>query len=453
VIYDNLPLNSPPPQFTTAVNLQGTTGTNFLKNGGINSANFTPGVLTAAQARARTSYYLADQTLPYSLNWTLGVEHVFARNYTFEARYVGTRGVHLPFQQQIDRLNPPVNANRNIPTYLAAPSAATLASLPLTVGQLRPSAAAGNVSSAGVFLDPQYIAAGYAQPITSYTPQGSSSYHGLDLQMKRRFSNGLQFLAAYTWSHNIDNGAATLNTSALSQRRAQDFGDLTAERSSSALDRRHRFTFSGIYDAPWFKSNSKWFMKNLVGNWEIAPVYTYESPEYFSVTSGINGNFNGDSGTIYRSIINPSGVAGTASDVYGLDRNGTVIKPTASGATINTVVAWVAVNPNAQYIRAAQGAFANAGRNTEATRPIDDVDLTLLKRFNVTERMHLELAGQAFNLFNHPQFIPGSINDTARVSTASLTSYVTLTNTNFNNPEKFFASNARTIQIMAKFIW
>ena len=54
--------------------------------------------------------------------------------------------------KQIDRLNTPVNASRNIPTFFAPPSASVLASLPLTVGQLRPSAAAGNLSSAGIFM-------------------------------------------------------------------------------------------------------------------------------------------------------------------------------------------------------------------------------------------------------------------------------------------------------------
>ena len=453
IVYDNLPLNSPPPQLTTTVNLQGITGTNFLKSGGITSAAYAPGVLSAAQARAATAYYLADQTLPYSLNWTLGVEHIIAKDYTLEVRYTGTRGIHELLQQQLNRLDTPVTAARNIPTFLTAPSAATLASLPLTVGQLRPSVANGNLSAAGVFLDPQYIAAGYAQPITSYTSQGWSTYHGLNVEMKRRFTNGLLFLAAYTWSHNIDNSTATLSTSALSQRRAQDFGNLSPEKADSALDRRQRFTFSTIYDVPFMKNNNHWFMKNIVGNWEVAPIYTYESPEYFTVVSGINGNFNGDSGTIYRTIVNPSGTAHTGSDVYGLDRNGNVIKPTASTASINTVVAWVAVNPNARYIRAASGAFANGGRNTEPSRPIDDVDATIRKRFNIGEKRSFEFSALGFNILNHPQFIPGSLNNAARVSTVGSTAYTNVVNVNFNNPEAAFASNARYFQLVAKLIF
>ncbi|MEP6715722.1 MAG: TonB-dependent receptor [Terriglobia bacterium] len=452
VINDNLPLNSPPPQFTTNVTLQGVTGSDFLKNGGITSANATVGTLTAAQARAKTAYYLADQTIPYSLNWTLGIEHIIAKDYTLEVRYVGTRGIHELLQQQIDRLNTPVNANRNIPTFLTAPSAATLAALPLTVGQLRPSAANGNATAAGVFVDPQYLAAGFTQPITTYTPQGWSTYHGLSVQMKRRFTNGLLFLAAYTWSHNIDNSTATLNSSTLSQRRVQDFGNVAAEKADSALDRRHRFTFSSVYDLPLFKTSNNWVVKNIVSNWEIAPVYTYESPEYFTVTSGVNGNLNGDSGGIYRTVLNPAGVASTGSDVYGLDRSGNVIRPTNIAGAAN-VVAWVANNPNARYIKASFGAYANSARNTERTRPINDVDVNLRKRFNFTEKRSFEFSALAFNVFNHPQFIPGSINNAARVSSLGAASYVTVTNVNFNNPEKVFTSNARTVQLVAKLIF
>lgn len=450
VVYDNVPVNGPPPQFTTSVNLQGTTGTDFLKNGGISSAKYQPGVLNATQARLATASFFPDRTLPYSLNWTAAVEKVIAKDYSFEVRYVGTRGVHQLIQMQIDRTQTPVNASRNIPTFLAAPSAQVLASLPYTVGQLRPSAANGDLSAAGVFLDPQYIAARFAQPITAYMPQGWSSYHGLALQMKRRFSNGLQLLTNYTWSHNIDNITATLATSALSQRRPQDFGNLTPEKADSALDRRQRLVFQALYDVSWFKGSKNWFAKNLLGNWEIVPIYTYESPEYYTVYSGTNGNFNGDSGSVYRSVINPNGVAGTASTVYGLDRNGNVIKSSAATAQINTVVAWVATNPNARYIQAAAGAFANGGRNTQATRPIDNVDLTLLKRFTLTERMKFETSMQAFNLFNHPQFIPGAIDNTARVNTNASTAFTTLTNVAFNDPTRAFASNARTLTLTAK---
>jgi hypothetical protein len=445
VIYDNLPLNSPPPQFTTAVTVTGAAGSNFLKNGGISPTLYAPSTnLSAAVARSRTSYYLSDQILPYSLNWTLEVQHTIAKDYTFTARYVGTKGVHQLIQQQIDRLHSSVTATSNIPTFMSVPSPSTLAALPLTVGNLRP---------ASTWADPVWAAAGFQSAITAYQPQGWSAYNGLDLQMQRRFTHGLQFLAAYTWSHNLDNQTATLNTSALSQRRVQDFGNLTPEKAASALDRRQRFTLSGVYDVPLFKDSKNWFYKNVIGNWQASPVLILESSEYFTVASTIDSNFNSDTAGD-RTILNPAGVAGTGSAVYGLDRNGTRINiPGSSTTLLNTVVAWVPVNPNARYIEAGYGAIATAGRNTEPTRPIGNIDFTLIKRFQVGERLRMELSGEAYNLFNHPQFIPGSLDDVGRISTSGSTSYTSVINVNFNNPEKAFSSSPRVMQVVAKFFF
>jgi len=170
------------------------------------------------------------------------------------------------------------------------------------------------------------------------------------------------------------------------------------------------------------------------------------------VASGLDSNLNGDSAGD-RTIINPSGTAGVGSAVYGLDKNGNRIAATAAAGTVNNVVAWVAVNPNARYIQAGPGALANGGRNTEATRPIDNVDFTVIKLFQIREKARFEISGEAYNLFNHAQFIPGSIGDVGRISTAGSTAYVTVTNVNFNNPEAAFSSNPRLMQIVAKFVW
>lgn len=437
VLFDNIGILELPPQFGTTVDVTGNATPNggFLANGGITPNVPTGTSLTQAQARALTSTYIPNQVLPYTINYNFEVEHVFARNYTFQVRYLGTKGVHLPTQVQIDKQSV-VTPSNYIPTYFTAPSASTLASLPLTLGQLQ------NQSN----FVPGYGAAGFQNLITAYTPQGYSMYNGLALQLNRRFSNGLQYVFAYTWSHNIDNSTAEFNTTSLTPRRPQDFFNLSADKASSALDRRHRVTLSLIYDVPYFKNSTNWFMKNLVGNWEVAPIYTFESPEYFTVQSGLDSNLNGDTAGD-RTIINPNGAAHTGTSVYGLDAQGNVI----TNLTAPNIVAYVANNPNARYVVAGYGALANAGRNTEPTRPINNVDITLIKRFTFRERLGLQLQGQAFNLFNHPQFIPGSINDVLTVSTAGLTPYVSPRFATFNNPEAFFASNARVVQVVAKF--
>jgi len=151
----------------------------------------------------------------------------------------------------------------------------------------------------------------------------------------------------------------------------------------------------------------------------------------------------------------PRAAAHTGSDVYGLDRNGNRISLTAATVARDPIVAYVAANPSARYIRTGYGAYANAGRNTEPTRPINDVDVSVLKRFNITERTSFEISAQALNVLNHPQFIPGSINNTSSVGTftTGTLNYVSAANVLFNNPEKAFGSNPRNLILVAKFVF
>ena len=76
----------------------------------------------------------------------------------------------------------------------------------------------------------------------------ASIYHGLQTQLNRRFSNGLMFQAAYTYSRTIDNSTADFFTTSLTPRRPQDFQNWDAERSVSPLSRTHRFTLAAVYD-------------------------------------------------------------------------------------------------------------------------------------------------------------------------------------------------------------
>ncbi len=447
VLYDNIGILDLPPQLNTTIDvttvgnpLQGVP--KFLTNGGI-SPNLAVS-LTPDEARANTAAYVPNQKLPYSIQWNFGVQHVFHNDYTFEARYLGTRGVHLDVQDRFT-IRSLVTPQQYLPTYLQAPSQAQLDALPLTLGDL--------VNQSPIL--PQYENAGFTNgAMVENAPIGNSTYHGLALQLNRRFANGLQFVAAYTWSHLIDDSTADFFTTLLTPRRPQDFQNMRAERSDSALDRRQRFTFSAVYDVPWFKQ-SNWLLKNLAGNWRVAPIYTYESPEYVTVQSSLDSNLNGDS-FADRAIVNPAGVSGTGSGVTPLCRGTAPCDPTADDFT-SRVVAYAADNPNARYIVAGAGALATAGRNTLAGRPINNIDLNLMKDFSFTERMRLQFSAQFYNLLNHPQFVPGfvdRVDNPAVLNTGpSVRNYLTPGNPIFNNPEAVFSSSPRFIQLAVKFIF
>jgi hypothetical protein len=241
----------------------------------------------------------------------------------------------------------------------------------------------------------------------------------------------------------MDDSTADISSTALTPRRPQNFGNLSSEWASSMLDHRHRLTISPIFDFRPF-SQRGWAVKNLVGNWNLALTYTYESPEYATVQSGVDSNLNNDSATD-RAIVNPNGIPGTGSGVTGYDSNGVQV-----AASSKAIVAYVANNPSAQYIVAGLGAFANGGRNTLPLGTINNVDASLRKVFSLAEQRRIEIGAQFYNLFNHPQFVPGFINDVA-LTTSKNNSFLIPSSSTFGQYQQYFASNARGIQVLARF--
>jgi hypothetical protein len=464
VLYDNIGVLSRPPQIGSTVNCPGPqcSASDFLANGGIPPQNLS-GITTLgpADARAASSSLLPGNVqYPYSETWNLGVQHVFAKEYTADIRYVGTRGVHLNVQNIINFI-PGAGPGHQVPTFINAPDAATVAGLTTAWasadpgcntppsqggnGQCTgagdfPGTLAFNYNQTGVgpggFFDPGFLNAGFSSPITAFLPLGASTYHGLQTQLNRRFSNGLQFQVAYTFSHMIDNSTADFFSTVIAPRRPQDFRNLQAERANSVLDHRHRLAISTIYDAQWFKHDSSWFKRNLLGNYEIAPVFIWESGQWGTVQSGQDSNLNAD-GAPDRAIFNPSGTPGVGSDVIPVTNN------TACGLP-PCIVGWQAVNPNAQYIVAGMGTVPTAARSTIQTPPINNWDITLSKHIYATERVHLELLASFLNAFNHPEFVTGSPNQGQPISdTGSQRNFLIPSAPNFENARFSFPSNAR----------
>ncbi len=432
VIYDNVGSTSYPPQLSSTIDVDPLNPNDplnrvpFLAQGGIPRGSST-GSLTPDEARAATSSYIQDQVLPYSIQWNFGVQHVFKNNYTFEARYLGTKGVHLLVQNRLNRI---IRATESLhlPTYMQAPSQDELDSLPLTLDDL--TALSNNKWE-------QY---GFGQSVVSWPPIGNSIYHGLALQLNRRFSRGFSLIGAYTWSHNIDDSTATFFATVLTPRRQQDFQNLTPDKATSALDRRHRFTASAIWEVPWFSKDSSWFKKNLLGNYSFIASYTAESPEYATVVSNSDANLNGDAAGD-RTIINPSGDPNKGSDVTELTNS--------AGA----VVGYLANNPSARYIVAGPGAYANGGRNTLPLIGINDFDMSIIKRFNISETKKFELRGEFFNAFNHPQFTPGYIGTVRLTDNTNTNAFLAAGEDSFNKLTENFPSNPRSIQIVLRFIF
>jgi hypothetical protein len=449
VLYDNLGTLAAAPQYQVTEDVDTKTiTTGFLAGGGL-PANVT--IPDLATQRALTSAYVPDQKLPYAENWSLGVERTFKQNYTAEVRYIGTRGIHLPTQNRINRQSITTSSN-NLPLYFAATPGINSPTAPSLV----------DVESNGSSYVQAYSDAGFESSIVGFMPWSESNYNGLATQLNRRFTHGLLLDAAYTWSKTMDDATATAFSTYLTPRRSQDFRNIGSDYSRSALDHTHRLTFAVVYDVPFFlKANS--LEKNLLGNWEIAPVYTYQSPEWATVQSNADANLNGDAAGD-RAYINPAGKkgTGTATDAYAnKSLTGLCLPddPTLSTDPNGTVLCdadtayYVAEDPSAYYVQAQAGTQPNSGRNTLPIRPIDDMDVTALKRFSITERYKVEFTAQIWNVLNHSQYLPGAINNINSVGyiDGATHNYLIPGSPNFNKPESTFNNNARAMQLALKF--
>jgi hypothetical protein len=157
-----------------------------------------------------------------------------------------------------------------------------------------------------------------------------------------------------------------------------------------------------------------------------------------------------------RVMLNPNGQGSTGTDVHAIDRTGATVPITTAdadgnGITNPAIAAYVANDPRAKYVVAGPGTLPNLGRNTLPIRPINNLDLSLVKRFSITERLKFEFQGQFSNALNHPQFTGGFLNHVVggnpnltniTVST-TVRNLLTPGNPSFNRPDQAFSSNPR----------
>ena len=124
-------------------------------------------------------------------------------------------------------------------------------------------------------------------------------------------------------------------------------------------------------------------------------------------------------------------------------------------ASRTATVAYVALNPNAQYIQAGLGARTNAGRNTLQLPGIRNLDFSVFKNFHITEGKYVQLRADLFNAFNHPQFTPGSVNGAQAVSITQGAA-ANINNIQggagvFDRPDLVYSSHPRIIQLALRF--
>ena len=200
--------------------------------------------------------------------------------------------------------------------------------------------------------------------INAQTSDGNSTYHALNVDVKKRFSRNFQFLASYTWSHSIDD-SSDLQTLLL----PQDNRNFGAERADSLFDQRHRFVFSGVIGSPssWAKEGG---FHRALSNFTIAPIFEISSGRPFNILSNQDTNNDQSNQTDRPSVL----------------ADGTLCVPGTPGC--------------APLITSGVFTSGTLGRNFGLTHRYISLDLRVAKLVPIGERLRLELIAEGFNLFN-----------------------------------------------------
>jgi len=212
---------------------------------------------------------------------------------------------------------------------------------------------------------------------------GSSIYHGLTANLRKRFSGHYEMLASYTWAHSIDD-----STDLQSTLTPQDSFFPYLDRSSSLFDQRHRLVFSAVYQTG--KLSGHGFASKFLSDWTFAPVIEVNSGRPFNIITGNGDNLQlssltGRPNTFENPICTASGFAPVSS------------KHSPSGVFQEPCIQTFIVTQTSPTLLQLDG---DLGRNAGVTPWTVFDDIRVSKRINFNERFNLDLIGDVFNIAN-----------------------------------------------------
>ena len=322
----------------------------------------------------------------YSETWGFTVEHELPSNFTASAQYLGSRGVRLFSRGAVNLCTEPVTLN-----------------------------AAG--SDCARTLDPFYPA-GNPFASTDYKSDiGSSTYNALGLSIERRFSKGLEFQGRYTWSHSINDGSVGGGES----NGPENVNCLPCDKGPSVFDIRNNIAANLVYELPFGPGksflNSSGILGKIVGGWEMSSVGLWHTGHPLTVAMDLgnspNINFGPFAGSAPTFLL-PDGNDQTTQrpdlvpGVPLLLPHQSPLTPASPGSPMINAAAFAPppTDANGNFTR-----YGDAPNGVFRALNSWQIDLALTKETKLTERVAMEFAVQAFNIFNHTQLAdPGDLS-------------------------------------------
>ena len=340
----NLPLN--PPQLIPVTLAQvGTGPAPFRLSEPVPGGIFTNYNTNIISLRAREKDFHAARVQQFNV----AMQYLLPSNSTLEVAYVGNRGNNLQFTYALNQT--PFGVDGSVPANRPYPQ--------------------------------------WSQ-ITMGATRGHSWYNSLQLKFEKQMSRGLYTLASYTFASAVDEAGAY---DAGTQPQLLDI--LAAERGPQSQTARQRFTWTNIYNLPVgrghkFGGNWNRLTDALLGGWQISNIVSTRTGLPINVTLAATG-------------IDPV----NNRNYTFFSRNGGGLRPNRVGATNS------GIDPRSDRLHFLNAAAfqiqtlntpGNAGRNIALGPKLFNVNLSLVKRFAVTEGSAIDLRLEAFNAFNTVNF-------------------------------------------------
>ncbi len=368
-----------------------------------------PGVTAGAALGGNRFYPVRSFHAPYSQQFNLTVQHELFKNTVLEVGYVGTRG--------IDLIGPGNPQNPAKICTVASPCV-----IPSAIGSAVnvPAGTPGTVKNAdgSITITQSTVANANARVPTQYIGlennrmQGieqlaQSVYHSLQTSLTRRFTNGVYFQVAYTWSKALDNASgSTFQDETNGLLPVGDLFDLRASRSLADFDRTHRLVISYNYDLPFARmlgiADNGW--GKFANGWSVNGITTFQSGTPFLVldTSAPLLQDPNNVNTNNKALPIPGASMLTAGEVR--DRLTAYVNLSAfvvGGRCVNNQNSIVACTDPTSTGRRAEGTL---GRNVFRGPFQQNWDISILKSTRITERTAIEFRAEFFNVWNYASF-------------------------------------------------
>ena len=324
---------------------------------------------------------------PYDQAWNVSVQRQLPWNMFLTVAYVGNRAIHVPSSlHQPEQPHPDILKYGSLLGELATSQDAVNAGITIPFpGWVQLFGGTGTVIQT-LLPFPQY-----SDIYNTYETDGTAFYNGLQMQGEKRFSNGLSFLADFTFSRNIANESVG---STLFQPNPINSFNMPPEFTPSSLDQKYITNFVTTYALP-FGAGKKWMnrggvLNQFVGGWQFSGVLSYNGGFPFGAYNGYNplyANF-GD---------RPDIVPGVKLKTYGYNQSKDFFKGKLPSQPVQF--------PTDAFVNTNPWALGDSLRSYASLRtpPLRIENFDVIKTFPIEGRIHFSLRLDYFNAFNRTQ--------------------------------------------------